>query len=97
MQTARLLCGLRNTGFMVLKMSKKVYEEIAFVDLVCKIRILGGDKSGPIIATPKVCEHVWGQKCVRIDQVMVRRFVITTLHPSMKSCGVSIQMKPLQQ
>ena len=40
MQSARLLCGLRNTGFMVLKMSKKVYEEIAFVDLVCKIRIL---------------------------------------------------------
>ena len=36
------------------------------------------DKSGPIIATPKVCEHVWGQKCVRIDQVMVRRFVIIT-------------------
>ena len=40
MQGARLLRGLRNTGFMVLKMSKKVYEEIAFVDLVCKIRIL---------------------------------------------------------
>ena len=40
MQGARLLCGLRNTGFMVLKMSKKVYEEIAFVDLVCKTLIL---------------------------------------------------------
>ena len=40
MQGARLLRGLRNTGFIVLKMSKKVYEEIAFVDLVCKTPIL---------------------------------------------------------
>ena len=40
MQGARLLCGLRNTGFMVSKISKKVYEEIVFVDLLCKTLIL---------------------------------------------------------
>ena len=40
MQGARLLCGLRNIGFMVLKISKKVYEEIVIVDLVCKTLIL---------------------------------------------------------
>ena len=40
MQGARLLCGLRNTGFMVSKISKKLYEEIAFLDLVCKTPIL---------------------------------------------------------